>query len=55
MLESNNFLILSADQQEAVIERAAIMEFDGELTREDAERLALADVEAWKIRPEKKF
>ena len=44
MLESNNFLILSEDQQEAVLERAAIMEFDGELTREDAERLALAAV-----------
>ena len=47
--------VIGDEAADALVERAAIMEFDGELTRDDAERLALAGVEAWKIDPEKKF
>ncbi len=35
---------LTAEQREAYEERAAIMEFDGELPREEAERRALDNV-----------
>ena len=37
-------MALTADQAEAFEERAAIMEFDGGLTRAEAEKLALQDV-----------
>ena len=35
---------MTPDQREAWAERAAIMEFDAGLSREDAERLALASL-----------
>lgn len=41
--------MLTPDQQEAFEERAAIMEFDGNLGRERAEELALADVLALNV------
>lgn len=43
--KANVLAVLREEEHDRIEERAAIMEFDGEMTREEAERRALAEIE----------